>query len=502
MKLIMRILFFVLAAAIFFSCKKTDIKDIKPNTPKDIKSNTPPIAIVRASKTSILPTDSITLDGSASNDPDGKISIWLWTKMGGAACTIVTPNGPVTKVKNLVSGTYEFQLSVTDNEGLVATDTVWIRVINPAPVARAGKDTSITLPANTAILDGRGSTDPENDITNYKWTKIEDGTSPASFNIVNPDAAQTSVTNLVEGTYQFELKVTDAGGLMSKDTVKVTVNPKPWTPPPCTANCGRIVFISGRDGNDEIYSCDSNGTNVIRLTNNPAADELPTWSPDGTRIAFISDRDGSTGLYTMNADGSNVVRLATTNMLSDPPTWSPDGTKIAYSASGAGNFSIWVVGTLPNGAAPTVLFGQGNKNYSPAWSPDGSRLAFLSDRVAYDFFEDIVLINADGSGLTNLTFDDNFDELAWSPDGTKLAFSEEGYLQQPEFIGVINADGTGKITIKSGNIVGFRPSWSADGSRILYTSMTGNRRDVSWITVDGSGSGTIITNGWSADWHH
>jgi Tol biopolymer transport system component len=43
-----------------------------------------------------------------------------------------------------------------------------------------------------------------------------------------------------------------------------------------------------------------------------------------------------------------------------------------------------------------------------------------------------------------------------------------------------------------------RSPWSPDGERIVYTSPTG---DVVWIKVDGSTSGTIITNGWNADWH-
>ena len=91
---------------------------------------------------------------------------------------------------------------------------------NKPPIAHAGKDTTITLPANTVMLDGSASTDPDNNIVSYAWTKIS---GPSSFNIVNVNAVQTQVSNLTEGTYQFELKVTDAGGLFSKDTVQVTV---------------------------------------------------------------------------------------------------------------------------------------------------------------------------------------------------------------------------------------------------------------------------------------
>jgi hypothetical protein len=75
------------------------------------------------------------------------------------------------------------------------------------------------------------STDPDNNITSYLWTKIW---GPSSFNIGNANAVQTQVTNLAQGVYQFELKVTDAGGLTDKDTMHVIVNPV--SSQPCIPN--------------------------------------------------------------------------------------------------------------------------------------------------------------------------------------------------------------------------------------------------------------------------
>ena len=51
---------------------------------------------------------------------------------------------------------------------------------------------------------------------------------------------------------------------------------------------GKIVFYSHRDGNTEIYTMDSDGSNSIRLTFNEARDKFPTWSPNGQQIAFHS----------------------------------------------------------------------------------------------------------------------------------------------------------------------------------------------------------------------
>src|SRR5688572_11335372 len=112
---------------------------------------------------------------------------------------------------------------------------------NRPPVANAGADQPITLPTNSVNLNG-SATDPDNNITSYQWSKIS---GPSSFTIANPNSVQTQLTNLVEGVYQFELKVTDAGGLFDKDAVQVTVwDSSPPSLPPCTI-C-KIVFVSDR----------------------------------------------------------------------------------------------------------------------------------------------------------------------------------------------------------------------------------------------------------------
>ena len=91
---------------------------------------------------------------------------------------------------------------------------------NHPPVACAGADRAATLPTDRATLDGNCSIDQDNNISSYLWTKIA---GPASVTIANANSVTTLVSNLTEGIYQFELKVTDTRGLFSKDTVQVTV---------------------------------------------------------------------------------------------------------------------------------------------------------------------------------------------------------------------------------------------------------------------------------------
>ena len=212
------------AATIFFmACKKEHSCEGCIDNDK----NKPPIAVAGPDQVITLPTDSVSLDGRTSSDPDGMISSYLWTKISGpSSFNIHKPSDSITKVRALVVGIYQFELKVTDNDGLSAKDTMRVIVdsvvtTNHPPIANAGPDQTITLPANTINLEGSASSDPENNITNYLWTKIS---GPSSFNIVNSNAVQTQLTNLIQGVYQIELKVTDSLGLFSKDTIQVIVS--------------------------------------------------------------------------------------------------------------------------------------------------------------------------------------------------------------------------------------------------------------------------------------
>lgn len=209
-----------LGIILFFSCKKErSCEGCREN-------NKPPIAIAGPDQVITLPTDSVLLDGNSSSDPDGIISNWLWKKISGpASFTIVKPNDPKTAIKNLTIGIYRFELKVTDDKGLLSNDTVRVIVnfqsqLNRPPVANAGADQTIILPTNNVSINAAASTDPDNNIASYIWTKIS---GPSSFNIVNANGILTQGTNLVEGIYQFELKVVDAEGLFSKDTIQVEV---------------------------------------------------------------------------------------------------------------------------------------------------------------------------------------------------------------------------------------------------------------------------------------
>jgi hypothetical protein len=332
--------------------------------------NLAPTANAGADKTITLPTNSVSLSGSGT-DPDGSISSYLWTKISGpSAYSISNSSAVVTNVSGLVQGIYQFELKVTDNNGAIGKDTVKITVNaapNLAPTATAGTDKTITLPTNSVSLSGSG-TDSDGSISSYSWTKIS---GPSAFNIVSSSSAVTSVSGLVQGTYQFELKVTDNNGAIGKDTVQVTVNAAPNLAP--TANAGadktitlptNSVSLSGSgtdsDGSISSYSWTKiSGPSAYSISNSSAAVTNVSGLVQGI-YQFelkVTDNNAAIGKDTVqitvnaanniapkvNAGPDNVINLPANSVILSGSGTDIDGTIAAYSwtkISGPSAYSI------------------------------------------------------------------------------------------------------------------------------------------------------------------
>jgi len=344
-------------------------------------SNIPPTANAGPDQTIILPTNVVIVSGSGT-DPDGFITAYLWTKISGPANgSITNPNVAATSITGLVQGVYRFELRVTDNNGAFGRDTMQVTVnagaTNTPPSANAGPDQTITLPTNTVILSGSGI-DPDGFITAYLWTKVA---GPAAGTITNPNSAATSVTGLVQGVYQFELRVTDNNNAFGRDTVQITVNAASNIPP--TANAGpdqtitlptNTVSLSGTgidpDGNITAWLWTKvSGPAAGTITNPNSAATTVTGMVQGVyRFELrVTDNNNAFGRDTVqitvnaasnipptaNAGADQTIILPTNTVSLSGTGIDPDGFITAYlwtKVSGPANGTI----TNPNSAATTV----------------------------------------------------------------------------------------------------------------------------------------------------
>ncbi len=250
---------------------------------------------------------------------------------------------------------------------------------------------------------------------------------------------------------------------------------------------GKIAFHSIRDGNNEIYSMNADGSSQTNLSNNVASDLNPAWSPDGTRIAFQTDRSGNSEIYIMNVDGSNQINV-TNDLGSDTgAAWSPDGSKIVFTSTRDGNSEIYSMNS--DGTNQVRLTNNPASDLNPAWSPDGSKIVFHSNR---DGNNEIYVMNSDGTNQTNLTSNSASDASAhWSPSGTKIVF-HSGRDGDNE-IYIMNADGTSQTQITTNTASDIRPEWSPDGSFITFDSNRDGNSEIYVMNSDGTSS-TRLTN--------
>nr|XP_025712495.1 dyslexia-associated protein KIAA0319-like protein homolog isoform X1 [Callorhinus ursinus]XP_025712496.1 dyslexia-associated protein KIAA0319-like protein homolog isoform X1 [Callorhinus ursinus]XP_025712497.1 dyslexia-associated protein KIAA0319-like protein homolog isoform X1 [Callorhinus ursinus]XP_025712498.1 dyslexia-associated protein KIAA0319-like protein homolog isoform X1 [Callorhinus ursinus]XP_025712499.1 dyslexia-associated protein KIAA0319-like protein homolog isoform X1 [Callor len=199
------------------------------------ENNKPPQADAGPDKELTLPVDSTTLDGSKSSD-DQKIISYLWEKTqflslsrGPDGVQLENANGSVATVTGLQVGTYVFTLTVKDERNLQSQSSVNVIVkeeMNKPPLAKITGNVVITLPTDTAELDGSKSSDDKG-IVSYLWTRDEG--SPAAGEVLNHSDHHPILflSNLVEGTYTFHLHVTDAKGESDMDRTTVEVKPDP-----------------------------------------------------------------------------------------------------------------------------------------------------------------------------------------------------------------------------------------------------------------------------------
>ena len=201
-----------------------------------------------------------------------------------------------------------------------------------------------------------------------------------------------------------------------------------------------------------------------------------------------------TEIWVMNADGSAQTQITHTPFGAHPsypdialnPDFSSDGNKITYSVREpfGGSSNIFTINT--NGTGVTQLTFE-NLSRSAKFSPNSNQIVF--NRGTGNSNE-LWIMSVDGAGQTQLTSNSFMDsQPSFSPDGSKIVFTSNRDGDDEIFI--MNADATGQTQLTFNTFPDSQPTLSPDGNQIVFSSFRDSNREIYLMNVDGSGESQL-----------
>ncbi|HVM87014.1 MAG TPA: PKD domain-containing protein [Puia sp.] len=459
--------------------------------------NQPPVANAGSNQTITLPTKTVSVDGSASKDPDGVIVSFNWSQISGPSQASITSSSSIsTTITNLIQGTYVFLLTVTDNNGATGKDSISI-VVNPAPnqppVANAGTSTTITLPANSTSLDGTKSYDPDGSIVSYNWTELS---GPSSATISGALTATPTVSNLVAGKYIFQLTVTDNSGASSSAQVNVTVNSSTNTNPVANAGANQNITLPVNsvsvDGSASIAPPSSSIVSFAWLeVSGPSSATIANPTNVSTSInnliqgtyifqLTVTDNNGNKGVDSMsvtvnaaankppiaNAGTAKTITLPVNSVTLDgTKSYDLDGTIVSYNwAQLSGPSTATITGSsTATATAAGLVAGQYILQLTVTDNNGSSSSAQVKITVLAALNQPPVANAGSNQTVTlpvnTVTLDGS---NSYDPDGTIASYNW------------IKASGTGAVTITNSNTAKPTVSGLQTGSYVFQLTVTDN----------------------------
>ena len=349
--------------------------------------------------------ESVSLDGTGSNDPDGDPLSYSWTQVAGTSVTLIganTVNPSFMSPAVAIGGeTLTFQLAVEAND-VSDTDTVDITIanVNNVPVADAGNDQQVAEGALGVALDGTSSYDGDSDALTFVWVQTSGPAVVLSANnIANPTfTAPFAGSGGAEGvvaTLIFTLYVSDGyEATPSSDTVSINVTNTNNDPvanggADWTKNENSAVMLDGSgssdpDGDALTYSWVQIGGSAVTMTGETTATPnitTPFVSAGGETLTFqvtVDDGYGGNGFDTVvvNVQNANDPPDASLARASVACLWAPDHRLVPISILGVSdahnNATITIDGVTQD--EPTNGLGDGDTSVDAVVNADGTVL--------------------------------------------------------------------------------------------------------------------------------
>src|SRR5262245_50735754 len=304
-----------------------------------------------------------------------------------------------------------------------------------------------------------------------------------------------------------------------------------------------ITYFAYRDGGYDIWASSPDGKEQKKLTWGPFDDREPIWSHDGTRVAFSSDRGNRLGsdynIWVLDTRSGELRQLTKEPSEDFMPTWSPDDREIAFASTRDNGQSVWVV-NVADGSQRKAVTATGRVD-APSWSPGnqlvyhvtaGNESRFEANGQTLTGGENVFAFRASWASPTDFFYvsDGKIRKRTLSgPNAQTVEFNATLQVTRPQYtrrvrdftsttprqaLGivrpVISPDGTqiafaavgdiyvmpvgGKpVNVTNDSALDTDPSWSADGTQLVYSSDKDSALLQLWVRDMKSGQSRQVT---------
>jgi Tol biopolymer transport system component len=240
-----------------------------------------------------------------------------------------------------------------------------------------------------------------------------------------------------------------------------------------------ILVAANRERDMEIYLIRADGSAIRQLTHNES-DDLARWSDDGQRVLVESSHAGRSKWVSMKPDGSDVRPFTPDSVVSR----SPDGTTLLFESVRDGRGRLFLMTSARTNAREIATARHAEQG---SFSPDGKSIVFEQRNAMHDDVphSQIVVSRPDGSESKVVAVGT---DPSWSKDGSVILFKAPDDKTNKLWVSTVSPNGGGEKRLAPG----VHMQWSPDGRRIVFMRDGEDGSAHVWVmNADGTGAACI-----------